>query len=241
MTPQKSLPFRAGVVLIIFTFCGLSTGVWTGWQSTRAIKAACKQQQADRVVIMDMLNLLTAPRTLADNASPEQVAFQDEQNQEAQVLRKQELTKLHSLNCDKFTASAPEPKPVRVAPLPATGATGLSGEQGPQGLTGPVGPVGDEGPQGIAGPPGADGRNGLNGIDGRDGRDGATGETGATGAKGDKGDKGDVGETGPPGEPGPQGPPGPQGEPASTTTTEPPTTTTTAPPTTTTTCTVCVP
>lgn len=228
--PQKMFTFRIGVILVVLTFIGLVSGVWGGWQRSRAITASCEQQRADRSVLIDVLNLLTAPRTLSDGATEEQKKFQEQQNKEAKELRKKELAKLHSLNCGEFIASSPDPKPVPAPPLPPAGATGLSGERGPQGLTGPIGPVG---------PPGEDGRDGRDGVDGRDGRDGAKGDTGETGATGPQGPQGEPGPPGPQGEPGPPGPQGPPGEPAPTTTT----TTTTAPPptTTTTTCVVCVP
>lgn len=91
--PEKLMTFRTGVILVALTFVGLSAGIWGGLQRSRAIEATCKQQAADRSVLINMLNLLTAPRTLADGATEEQKAFQETQNQEAAELRKNELAK----------------------------------------------------------------------------------------------------------------------------------------------------
>ncbi len=182
--------------------------------------ALCRVQATTRAGFVDLLNRLTAPRVLGPDAPAEQVAFQTQQNLDAEQYRIMTLGKLTALSCKVIGEnkdSVPTPIPI-LLPLPAP-VVGPAGESGTPGIIGPPGPPGAVGPPGATGPAGP------------------AGPTGATGAKGDTGDKGERGDPGPPGPvgpegptgplgpTGPQGPPGPQGpagEPAPTTTTTTP-------------------
>lgn len=169
--------------------------------SRRQAQSLCAVSRSARSVLIDVVNRLTAPRTLGADATPEQQRFQADLNADAAAYRAGVFERMRTLDCDRLksrSGAVPEPHPIPAPPPPAQGPPGLAGERGPAGLTGPAGP---EGPAG---------------RDGRDGRDGAPGP---------RGPKGDPGDPGPPGPPGPQGPPGPT--PTTTSTTQPPPTTTT--------------
>ncbi len=197
-------------------------------QATAGSKANCETVAALRSVTVDILNRLTAPRSLGPDAPPAQVMAQERQNADANDYRARELDRLRALRCGSFGDSRPEALPVApVAPPPTI--VGPTGASGPAGLNGPPGPPGVPGADGKNG---ADGREGAAGRAGMDGRDGLTGPAGPTGPAGADGSGGIIGVPGPvgppglPGVPGPPGPPGPPGMDATTTTT---TTTTTIP------------
>jgi Collagen triple helix repeat (20 copies) len=179
-------------------------------KANKANEANCQVSRVARDALVDLVNRLTAPRTLAPGASANDVVAQDKQNQEASEYREAVLESLRGLPCESL-GKTPVPTPI-VIPAPPESIAGPEGEQGPSGLTGPPGPSGEDGA------PGADGQDGATGPVG------PQGDAGSKGAPGDPGPKGEKGEQGEQGPPGPEGPQGPQGEPAPTTTT---TTTTT--------------
>lgn len=224
LKPKPIPTYSAIFVIALVTTIALLVSGLAIRRSSQAIEANCTVSQRSRELTVDMLNRLTAPRTLGPGATPEQLADQESQNKEAAEYRKDAIGRLRQLNCkDLSDLAIPEPKPIPVPAPRNTTSVGATGAQGPPGLTGPAGPAGPPGPPGEPGPPGVDGRDGRNGVDGRDGQDGQDGQDGAPGPQGPPGPQGEKGDKGDPGE--------------SSSTTSTSTTTST----TTTTCVVCVP
>lgn len=155
-------------------------------------KANCETVASLRSVTVDILNRLTAPRSLGPDADPAQVVAQDRQNADATAYRAKELDRLRALRCGSFGDSSPEAVPVTPEAPPPT-VIGATGGTGAAGINGPPGPPGN---------------------DGVDGKDGAS-IVGPRGAPGEPGPQGGVGPQGDPGDSivGPQGPPGPKGDP----------------------------
>lgn len=153
--------------------------------------ANCRVSEANRVVLVDILDRLTAPRKLGPGATAEQIAYQDRQNAEAMAYRNQVIDKLKALRCGTIARDG-QAIPVEVPPPPVAppGAVGPAGEVGPAGLTGPPG---IPGPEGSPGPPGTPGLRGEMGL---------PGERGEPGPAGPEGPQGPAGEPGPPGLPG---------------------------------------
>ena len=193
------------VAVVILAFGVVSALSLGRRQAAAGSEANCRTVAALRVVVLDNLNRLTAPRQLAPTARPEQVAFQEAQNADAARTRAESIERLRAVECGSFGDTSP--KSIQVLPEPEPPVV--------------VGPAGDVGPAGLTGPIGAPGADGAIGADGADGAPGPIGSPGPDGASGPIGSAGPLGAAGPPG---PVGPPGP------TPITVPPPTTTLPPP-----------
>lgn len=156
-----------------------------------AANANCQVAQPLQGVVVDLINTLTAPRTLAPGTDPKTVAVQAQRNSEAAAVRDKYFEQLRAVPCGSLASSS---ESVSIdAPAPPVTVVGPSGDVGPAGIAGSIGPPG---------PPG---------LMGADGRDGLTGPIGATGVAGPGGAIGPIGPVGPVGPVGPTGPTGPGG------------------------------
>lgn len=180
-------PGMVAYIALVLFLCLAIVGAFTAQlvtknQAREAAEANCQRSKTDRSLTIDILNRLTAPRVLGEDATPDQIAAQEAQNKEAEKYRQDRLSKLRALDCIELGEGKVEALVVPAPPLPRPGVPGAAGEKGPAGLTGPPGVPGPQGLQGPLGEPG---------IDGRDG------ERGPAGPPGPKGDKGDPGEPAP--------------------------------------------